>query len=379
MRHRISGITKEKLSKMYIVDLMSTKKIASYFNVAPRTIFARLKEYGIPLKTASEARIEVHISKEELEKLYIQDGMTMKEIGKLYGITDSTVLYKMRRYNIPSRSKSESHRSLIPKKELERLYITENKTIREIVDFFGFSKDTIISRMREYGIQSRIGSPPKINVTTKEKLEKLYIIEKKTTVEIGKMFGVSSGIVCLRLKEYGIPMRPRNEHQIINFASKEELEMLYIDEGKSMVEISEMFGVDSATVWCKLHQYEIQTRSRGCRTSMNTGIERRMQHILKKNGYIFETHKRICGYYPDIIFRDRQILVECDGDYWHGNPLMYKKFDKRQLKAHKHDKKKDKILEDNGWMIMRFWETDINNDIDGCLNLFELEYWGGEC
>lgn len=179
MRHRISGITKEKLSKMYIVDLMSTKKIASYFNVAPRTIFARLKEYGIPLKTASEARIEVHISKEELEKLYIQDGMTMKEIGKLYGITDSTVLYKMRRYNIPSRSKSESHRSLIPKKELERLYITENKTIREIVDFFGFSKDTIISRMREYGIQSRIGSPPKINVTTKEKLESCILLRRK--------------------------------------------------------------------------------------------------------------------------------------------------------------------------------------------------------
>ena len=378
MRHRISGITKEKLSKMYIVDRMSTKKISQHFGVDPGTIFARLKEYDIPLKTASEARTEVYISKEELERLYIQDRMTMKEIGELYSIGSATVLHKMRRYNISSRSKSESHRSLIQKEKLERLYINEKKKIREIMDIFGVSKDTIISRMREYGINARIGAPPKIDFATKEELERLYIGKNKTAVEIGKIYNVSGSIVSIRLKEYEIPIRLRNEHQIINFCNREELERLYINGNKTMIDIGKMFGVSPGVVMDRLHQYGIQVRPQGCRTSMNTGIERKMQYILQKNGYVFETHRRICGYYPDIIFRDRQILVECDGDYWHGNPLIYENFDKRQLKAHRHDKKRDKILENNGWSVIRFWEIDINNDIENCLHLFELEYFGGD-
>jgi hypothetical protein len=43
-------------------------------------------------------------------------------------------------------------------------------------------------------------------------LEKLYIKEKKSSVEIGKMFDVCNTTVCKRLKTYGIPIRSSLEH-----------------------------------------------------------------------------------------------------------------------------------------------------------------------
>ena len=101
----------------------------------------------------------------------------------------------------------------------------------------------------------------------------------------------------------------------------------------------------------------------------NTKIELKMQNILTNHEYKYVMHQPCCNIcLPDIMFPEKKIVIFCDGDYWHNLPNYIKR-----------DKYQDIILLKNGWIPLRFWEHEINNNIEDCLYRFELEYYGGEC
>jgi len=56
-------ISKNKLYELYIQKNKTTYEIAEIFNCSPQTISRRLKEYGIPIRNISEARIGRHRGK----------------------------------------------------------------------------------------------------------------------------------------------------------------------------------------------------------------------------------------------------------------------------------------------------------------------------
>ena len=83
---------------------------------------------------------------------------------------------------------------------------------------------------------------------------------------------------------------------------------------------------------------------------------------------------------PDIVFLKDRVVIFCDGDFWHG-----KNWQDRKLKLKrgsnsdywtakiKMNIERDKIitrkLKDEGWTVLRFWESDINNDIKGVVSI----------
>ncbi len=62
-----------------------------------------------------------HISREELSQLYNEQGLTMAEIGELYGVSDEVVRYRMNQLGIPRRDKSEAARGPRPDRRRLRL------------------------------------------------------------------------------------------------------------------------------------------------------------------------------------------------------------------------------------------------------------------
>lgn len=58
----------------------------------------------------------------------------------------------------------------------------------------------------------------------------------------------------------------------------------------------------------------------------------------------------------DFLIND-DIIVECDGDYWHNLSNIKEK-----------DKIRDKILTENGYKVFRFWEHEINDNVSKCIN-----------
>jgi DNA mismatch endonuclease (patch repair protein) len=79
---------------------------------------------------------------------------------------------------------------------------------------------------------------------------------------------------------------------------------------------------------------------------------------------------------PDIVFASAKVAVFCDGDFWHGRnwPELSAKLlegsnaDYWQAKIRSNmdrDQRNTALLEGDGWLVIRLWETDIKKDVAG--------------
>lgn len=63
--------------------------------------------------------------------------------------------------------------------------------------------------------------------------------------------------------------------------------------------------------------------------------------------------------YYDFYIPKNNLLIEIDGDYWHGNPLLYKTLNEQQKKCQKRDVEKNINALEKGYKLLRIWETDL--------------------
>jgi DNA mismatch endonuclease Vsr len=109
--------------------------------------------------------------------------------------------------------------------------------------------------------------------------------------------------------------------------------------------------------------------------SKDTKIERMMQDELSNRGYAYYKHYSIIGQ-PDIVFPEKKIAIFCDGDYVHGNPNEYKPEDKVGFRflakdKWKYDKQITEALQAEGWLVLRFWEHEIKENVKLCVDKIE--------
>ena len=105
--------------------------------------------------------------------------------------------------------------------------------------------------------------------------------------------------------------------------------------------------------------------------SKDTGIERRMCSLFRKNGLHYRRHPKVFGS-PDFIV-EKSVLVFCDGDFWHGyqyakkkKPL--KKFWRDKIERNmERDRKVTRRLRTDGWTVVRLWEHDIDKNTENVM------------
>lgn len=93
----------------------------------------------------------------------------------------------------------------------------------------------------------------------------------------------------------------------------------------------------------------------------DTSIEVKIQNFLKQLRIDFFTHQYIQeiehGYQCDILIPSMNLVIECDGDYWHKYPI-----------GKEIDHIRTKELIEQGFKVLRLWEYEINkmsiNDIE---------------
>lgn len=100
-----------------------------------------------------------------------------------------------------------------------------------------------------------------------------------------------------------------------------------------------------------------------------------------------KNYKKLPGK-PDIVFTRARLVVFCDGDFWHGHNWAirgigsleselegYSDFWKRKIMGNiAHDKLVTTKLEEDGWTVIRIWESDIRNNLDAIADLVISEY-----
>jgi len=130
------------------------------------------------------------------------------------------------------------------KETLERLYITEQKSLQKIARMFGCSVTAVVDRCNKYGIKRR-PRVKEIKGLNKAALQQLYVKEGKSTDKIAEMFSCSSVTVVNKCRHYGIKLRGL---RWIRGISKSLLQKLYIKEGKSLREIAKILGCSHETI-----------------------------------------------------------------------------------------------------------------------------------
>lgn len=108
-------------------------------------------------------------------------------------------------------------------------------------------------------------------------------------------------------------------------------------------------------------------------TKKDTSIEVLLRKALWRRGIRFRKNcKEILGT-PDVSIKKYRLVVFCDGDFWHGKEYRgvktHKKFWDEKIKRNRERDLEYTIrLRDDGWTVLRFWESDIHSDVEGCVD-----------
>jgi DNA mismatch endonuclease, patch repair protein len=108
--------------------------------------------------------------------------------------------------------------------------------------------------------------------------------------------------------------------------------------------------------------------------SKNTSIEIGFRKALWARGVRYRVHYKKLPGKPDIAFPSKRVAVFIDGDFWHG--YTWKSLEKVPPKEYwqgkinktiARDKKYTKQLEGEGWLVLRFWEHEIKENLNKCI------------
>lgn len=126
----------------------------------------------------------------------------------------------------------------------------------------------------------------------------------------------------------------------------------------------------------ELRKYMSNIRRNGNNIMNNTKPERFMKSILSVNGIEYESQKLInlgdLSFKCDIYIPSKNLVIECDGCYWHGCKRCHneKYLDHPQIrKKISFDFLVNGKLSKHGYKVIRFWEHDINENLVKCFEV----------
>ena len=119
--------------------------------------------------------------------------------------------------------------------------------------------------------------------------------------------------------------------------------------------------------------------------SKNTRPELALRHALWARGLRYRVNVKSLKGKPDVVFTRAKIVVFCDGDFWHGHNWAIRGLSSLEEELDKYtqfwrdkilgniqrDKEQTVHLENEGWNVIRIWESDIKKDVAKCADIIE--------
>lgn len=304
------------------------------------------------MKTLTKEHIEkmVNTRKERDNFKSPRKGKTYEE---LYGIEKANKWKLKQSLALKGKPKSEEHRKKIEVILRERGKNRLGKTIEEI---HGEKKaKEILGKM----IKNHKGMTGR--KMSKEHKEKLSSIHKLIKHNEDWNKNVSKGLIGYKHnKEFKDKARKR---QLGKKPSKESRRRMSINNPRYF--LGKHFSEEHKAKLKKARALQIVPM-------IDTKIEIKIQDYLKKLQIGFFTHYYCLeithAYQCDIFipvqrnrsrFISQPIIIECDGDWWHGESIKYPIPNKMQLEQQEEDNIRTQELEVKGFRVIRLWEKDI--------------------
>ncbi|OQX82349.1 MAG: very short patch repair endonuclease [Bacteroidetes bacterium 4484_276] len=109
---------------------------------------------------------------------------------------------------------------------------------------------------------------------------------------------------------------------------------------------------------------------------VNTKPELKLRKALWGMGFRYRKNVKKLPGSPDLVFYKFKLAIFVDGEFWHG----YNWEEKRgKIKSNRdfwipkiernmqRDRQNRRKLENEGWVVLRFWEQEIYKDFDNCI------------
>lgn len=163
---------------------------------------------------------------------------------------------------------------------------------------------------------------------------------------------------------------PHTEETIKKIRDKRKLQIMKPRTQKS----KDKQSLSITKVWCnnknmgmtgKHHSEETKKKFKLLRAQRvlpkkDTSIELKIQNELSSKHIQFWKHYPTYGQ-PDIVIQKSPAMaIFCDGDYWHNRP---------EVKV--RDYKINEQLRAAGWLVLRYWEHEINANVEGVVDEIE--------
>lgn len=246
--------SKEELETLYCQDHLSMRDLASKFNVSTRTILRWIRKHGIQSRLPFNQKI---IQRQEIEKL-VNEGMSQNEMARQFKVHKKTVYNWLKKYGIKTDPLIKRRRTLLSKSLTERnlrnLYLIGGLSIKRIAKHYRVHFRTVRKLLLEFHIPIRKNES---RIPEKEELRRLYTMNGYTTKEIGSRFGVSDTTIVRWLRRYGIKLRPGGPNRKKPRFTREELNQY---RKLTINEIARICHVPRETIRYWLRRYGIKVQ-----------------------------------------------------------------------------------------------------------------------
>lgn len=154
-------------------------------------------------------------TREELTRLYHEQGLSMGQIAVAHGVMPTTVRNALIRLEIPFK-KNAGHRLTLPgsralppldKELLERMYVRQGRSMADVASALGVGLQRIKTSLEQHGIPLREQSGPPPSYLSSEEVVRLYLAGWPTS-RIAEFFFVNESRVRQILTEQEVPTRP---------------------------------------------------------------------------------------------------------------------------------------------------------------------------
>lgn len=141
---------------------------------------------------------------------------------------------------------------------------------------------------------------------------------------------------------------------------------------------NETYSKDVITHLSEIHRDKMRRMLTETSFSLSSKKEKEfIDNCIKPLGFDFDTqyYLKDIKHYCDVFILSKNVIIEFQGDYWHGNP---KKYPNNKLNDYQLDRvRKDEILrkycKDNSIKLIEIWENDYDNDLNSVKSLLNEE------
>lgn len=113
----------------------------------------------------------------------------------------------------------------------------------------------------------------------------------------------------------------------------------------------------------------------------DTSIEVCLRKALYRDGYRYRKNFRELPGTPDIVLTREKVCIFCDGDFFHGydqakierEVKTNAEFWKAKIERNRQrDRQVDELLSARGYLVLRYWEHEIRQDLEKVVSEIEL-------